>query len=67
MPECPSLQGLPTDTHLEATYGKCLCTGTGVCGSGQLRNMSNLVDDIAYVAGFIVLFMTISTDHDVLV
>lgn len=34
---------------------------------GQPRNTPNLVDDIPDVEGFIVLFMIISTDDDVLV
>lgn len=38
-----------------------------MCVLGQLRNIPNLVDDIPDVAGFIVPFMTISTDHNVLV
>lgn len=38
-----------------------------MCMLGQLRNTPNLVDDIPDVEGFIVPFMTISTDYDVLV
>ena len=34
---------------------------------GQLRDTPDLVDDIPEVAGFIVFFMAISTDYDVLV
>lgn len=67
MPKCPASQGLPTDTHLEAISGKHLSTGAGVCMLGQMRNTPNLVDDIPDVMGFIVLFMTIFTDYDVLV
>lgn len=56
----PSITGSCTDMHLEAISGKHLSTGTRMCMSGQLRNMP-LVDNISNVAGFIVLFMTIST------
>lgn len=46
---------------------KHLSRGAGVCMLGQLRNTPNLVDDTPDVEGFIVPFMTISTDYDGLV